>query len=119
MQNFWIFRSHYREGSRWFAHWLARIPPKPTSTRALALARYGWMAVHLGDIETTRTVLLEALVVARAVRDRPTEARSLMALGLVDMQRGDYPSAVAWSSQALDQYRGLEGRSTKHLIWST
>jgi len=109
MQNFWIFRSHYREGGRWFAHWLERIPPEPTLTRALALTRYGWMAVHQGDVETARTVLLEAIAAARAVHDRPTEALALMALGLVDLQRGDYASAVAWTTQSLDQYRALEG----------
>jgi predicted ATPase/DNA-binding CsgD family transcriptional regulator len=106
---FWILRGHYREGGRWFDHWLERTSPEPTFTRALALARYGWMAVLQGDVETAGTVLLEAIDAARTAHAPLPEALSLLALGFVDMQRGDYASAVAWTTRSLDQYRGLEG----------
>jgi non-specific serine/threonine protein kinase len=109
MATFWILRGHYREGGRWFAHWLERTPPEPTFTRALALARYGWLAVLQGEVETARTVLLEAIAAARTAQGRLPEALALLALGFVDMQRGDYAAAVAWTTQSLDQYRGLEG----------
>jgi non-specific serine/threonine protein kinase len=109
MQNIWIFRGYYREGGRWFSSWLEQLSPEPTVTRALALTRYGWLAVLQGDVETARTVLLEAIAAVRAVHDHQIEALALMALGLVDLQRGDYASAIAWTTQALDQYRALEG----------
>jgi predicted ATPase len=118
MATFWILRGHYREGGRWFAHWLERIPPAPTFTRALALTRHGWMAVLQGDVETARTVLMGATAAAQAIHAQLPEALASLALGFVDMQRGDYASAVAWTTRSLDGYRGLRARCPKLRISS-
>ena len=109
LTTFWILRGHYREGRRWLSHWLARTPAELTHVRALHLARCGWLAVLQGDVEAARSILLDAIDAARTTQAQQPEASAMLALGFVELQRGDHESAITWTTQALDRFRQLDG----------
>ena len=107
LASFWTFRSYFREGRRLLDYWLARTPPEMTKVRAASLSRCGWLAILQGDTEAARTILLEAIDTARAAQARMPEASAMLAMGFVELQRGDHGSAISWTTRSLEQFRSL------------
>jgi predicted ATPase/DNA-binding CsgD family transcriptional regulator len=105
---FWIFRGHYREGRWWLDRWLQRISPTNPAERASQLARNGWLTILHGDVEAAHAMLQEAIASARVSEARFPEASAMLAMGFVQIQRGDYEATMSWTSQALEAFRRLE-----------
>lgn len=108
MGSFWIFRGHYREGRGWLERALARADPAPMALRAGALIRAGWLANLQGDSDAAERMLSDGLGVARAVAAQWVEALALLGLGMMELQRGAYERAAAWSDRALSRFHDLE-----------
>jgi non-specific serine/threonine protein kinase len=105
---FWIFRGHYREGRWWLDRWLQRIPPDNPAARASHLARNGWLTILHGDVEAAHAMLLDAIATARTAPAPFPEASAMLAMGFVQLQRGDYESTMTWTRLALEAFRRLE-----------
>ncbi len=108
MGSFWIFRGHFREGRQWLERFLTQIDPAPTALRTASMVRAGWMATLQGEPEPATMYLTEGLSLARAVPVPWMEALALLGLGTVELQRGAYTQAVAWSDQARSAFEELE-----------
>jgi predicted ATPase/DNA-binding CsgD family transcriptional regulator len=109
---FWIFRGHYREGRWWLDRWLQHIPPDDPAERASQLARNGWLTILHGDVESAREKLEEAITSARAAEAHFPGASAMLAMGFVQIQRGDYDATRFWTSQALEAFRRLESTAS-------
>jgi non-specific serine/threonine protein kinase len=82
---FWEVRGYTAEGRRWLEEALARAEEADPSLRARGLSWLGFLLIWSADEpDYPRTVLTEALELARAVQDRETIARALMHLGVLD-----------------------------------
>src|SRR5262249_39133584 len=99
MGSFWIFRGHFREGRQWLERLLALTDAAPTALRAAAMVRAGWMAALLDEPEPATRLLKEGLGVAQAVPDSWIEALALLGLATVELQRGAFAEAMAWSDR--------------------
>ena len=53
-------------------------------------------------------MLLDAIATARVAQAHFPEASAMLAMGFVQLQRGDYESTMTWTSQALEAFRRLE-----------
>ncbi len=99
---FWLFRSHRREGSAWLARALDVISRTtvPATVRARALRAVGMLAVSRGDDERARAAASESLALWRDLGDRQGTALALHLLGMAALKHGDYAQAVAHSAEA-------------------
>ena len=78
---FWVGRSHYREGRRWYEEGLNSGHSAPQQVRADALFGAGFFTVSLGDLELARERFEDGLVLYKQVGDRRGAANCARFLG--------------------------------------
>ncbi|HEY6712996.1 MAG TPA: tetratricopeptide repeat protein [Rubrobacter sp.] len=98
---FWVGRSHYSEGRRWYEEGLKRGDSAPQPVRANALVGAGFFAASLGDPELAIERLEVGLVLYRQVGDRRGAATCLRLLGSTMFELGDWERAEALLEEAL------------------
>ena len=98
---FWVGRSHYREGRRWYEEGLKRGHSTPQPVRANALVGAGFFTLALGDLELARERLEDGLALYRQVGDRRGEANCARFLGWIRFELGDWERAEALFEEAL------------------
>ncbi|HEY0601597.1 MAG TPA: tetratricopeptide repeat protein [Herpetosiphonaceae bacterium] len=109
LAEFWSARGYYSEARRWLTELLARSTA-PTSTRGLALAVAGFMAIRQGDAAAARPLFEESLALALDRRDQLIQARALHGLGAVAHTLDDYQTALDLLEQSLALSRQLNNR---------
>jgi hypothetical protein len=94
---FWQTRGHVSEGRQRFAAALSRpgaaapAPEQPpTKARADALNGAGNLAAFQGDFASARSLFEESLAIHSELGDKRGSALSLMNLGIVASDQGDY-----------------------------
>jgi len=98
---FWVGRSHYSEGRRWYEEGLKRGHSTSQQVRANALFGAGFFAVSLGDLELARECLEDGLVLYRQIGDRRGAANCARFLGWISFELGDWERAKALFEEAL------------------
>ena len=98
---FWVGRSHYREGRRWYEEGLKSGHSAPQQVRANALFGAGFFTVSLGDLELARERFEDGLVLYRQVGDRRGAANCARFLGWIRFELGDWERAEALFEEAL------------------
>jgi predicted ATPase/DNA-binding SARP family transcriptional activator/DNA-binding CsgD family transcriptional regulator len=98
---FWVGRSHYREGRRWYEEGLKRGDSVPKQVRANALVGAGLFTKALGDLELARERLEDGLALYRQVGDRRGAATCLRSLGDTFLELGDWERAEALLEEGL------------------
>jgi non-specific serine/threonine protein kinase len=102
---FWEARGYTAEGSRLLDEALARAPATDPLLRARALSRLGGLLIWMADeAERPRAVLTEALELARSVQDPLTIARSLTALGVLDLFTKEWDHGRRYLEEALTHW---------------
>jgi non-specific serine/threonine protein kinase len=109
---FWLFRSHRREGFAWLARAFGLIPRAtiPATVRARALRAASLMAMNRGDVQRARAAASESLALWRDLGDRQGIALALHLVGLVALAEGNYAQAVAHSAEAQALFEALGNR---------
>src|SRR5262249_42900690 len=97
---FWFIRGDYTEGRGWLSALLGllgegvhRGPDVPLAVRARALCAAGHLAYPQGDAQAARMLLHESLSLAQESEGRPVIAESLLGLGTVCWQQGEFEAA--------------------------
>src|SRR5215211_2730748 len=98
---FWVGRSHYSEGRRWYEEGLKRGHSTSQQVRANALFGAGFFTVSLGDLELARECLEDGLVLYRQIGDRRGAANCARFLGWISFELGDWERAKALFEEAL------------------
>jgi predicted ATPase len=113
---FWSARGYHAEGLRWVEQALAHdrtaeiaLEANPTAMAAhmRALIGTGEFLAYQGNFELARSVLGEALALARRREDRASIAQALNYLGTCALFAGDATTAVPLQREALDCGRDL------------
>lgn len=89
----WYLTGQLREGRYWAERALAAAPDATDSDRAVAAFAAGHLAHYLGDDTAAIPHLEEAAAYSRRAGDDWHEAFSLLILGIVAEDTGDYPQA--------------------------
>jgi predicted ATPase/DNA-binding SARP family transcriptional activator/DNA-binding CsgD family transcriptional regulator/Tfp pilus assembly protein PilF len=97
---FWVGRSHYSEGRRWYEEGLKRGDSASQSVRANALVGAGFFMASLGDLELAIEPLEESLALYRQVGDR-RGATCLRLLGTIMFELGNWERAEALLEEGL------------------
>jgi len=92
---FWELRGHLSEGRAALDAALARPGDQPRMARAKALNAAAVMSYRQGDLETTRKLIDESLVLYRELGDDAGIARALGELGNVASESGEHERAIA------------------------
>jgi tetratricopeptide (TPR) repeat protein len=95
MRLFWELRGHLGEGRATLAAALARDHGEAPEARARALNAAAVMAYRQGDLEETRRLIDESLVLYRELGDEIGVGRALGELGNVASESGDHARALA------------------------
>jgi predicted ATPase/DNA-binding SARP family transcriptional activator/DNA-binding CsgD family transcriptional regulator len=98
---FWVGRSHYREGRRWYEEGLKRGHSAPQQVRADALFGAGFFTSSLGDLELATERFEDGLLLYRQVGDRRGAANCARFLGWIRFELGDWQRAEALLKEAL------------------
>jgi predicted ATPase/DNA-binding SARP family transcriptional activator/DNA-binding CsgD family transcriptional regulator len=98
---FWVGRSHYSEGRRWYEEGLKRGHMAPQGVRANALFGAGFFTVSLGDLELAKDRLEDGLAIYRQVGDTRGAANCARLLGWIRFELGDWERAKALFEEAL------------------
>jgi non-specific serine/threonine protein kinase len=101
---FWRGTGREREGQQRILALLAAGDPPP-SARASALNAAGLLANELNDAEYARTLLDEALTIARQQADQVGAAQALFGLGRTDANSGDPVGSLRRYEEALTAAR--------------
>jgi predicted ATPase len=125
LQQLWLWRDNVAEGQRWLEQTLAADAahsPAADQEATLPPARLGAHGAHPRVIALNGLSILlrhqrrfaeatipadEALVLARAVRDRRGEAQALLSLGFVALDLGEVDAAAPLLEEGLAVARGL------------
>ncbi|MGZ4371284.1 MAG: tetratricopeptide repeat protein [Gaiellaceae bacterium] len=103
---FWESHNGIVEGHRWMTMLLA--PPSPRSTvRAAALQAAAALGCYLGEYESARAYLKEALPIFEKLGDKRHIATALNELGVLAVYEGDYATAGRLLDQSLAIKREL------------
>ncbi|MDQ5854379.1 MAG: NB-ARC domain-containing protein, partial [Chloroflexota bacterium] len=95
LQRFWIVRGYLSEGRHWLEAALADSEQVPTGLRAKALDGAGWVAVQQQDYGKARSLLEQALALAREAQDPERVVLVLLGLGQTARLQGDLEQARA------------------------
>lgn len=108
---FWMERGHLAQGRQWL-HELLEEPQAQVSseTRVRGLNAAALLAFRQGDNETSRSLLEEALVIARSIKDRGGEARALSRLSRVSLRDHDFGRVRERAQASVDIFRELGDR---------
>ena len=98
---FWVRRSHYSEGRRWYEEGLKRGDSAPQPVRANAFFGVGFFMASLGDLELAIERLEDSLALYRQVEDRRGTANCLRLLGSTMFELGDWERAEALLEEGL------------------
>jgi tetratricopeptide (TPR) repeat protein len=118
---FWRVRGHMAEGRRRLEAVLGVVAPGAAhdALRIKALNGLGAMRWSQADYAGARTVLNEALALARAADDYDGQLRALDMLGLIAWRQGEYAPARALFEEALALGRAhLDVAMTTHVLGS-
>ena len=99
---FWVLRGHLDEGRRWLEAILAIGGPAPEAARAKALRQAGWIVWEQGDYERSMALNEASLALFRELGDETGVARSLFALGMVELHREKLAHASALLEEAIE-----------------
>jgi CHAT domain-containing protein/Tfp pilus assembly protein PilF len=103
--------SHYPESKRLFDQSLALAASHQLQPLMAEIEfRRGAARARLGDVAGSELDLLDALRLARALRDTYLEASVLGNLGFIRMTAGRYDEAVSWLEQSLGLLRTLQAK---------
>jgi predicted ATPase len=105
---YWELRGFWLEGRQTLATALEHAPQAPALLRGKALHQLGWLTRLLGDSETGRKHLEEALRLSRAAGDRGGEVRLTIALAFVAQSQGRPDDAWRLYEQGLPMARQTE-----------
>ncbi|MCA9864201.1 MAG: hypothetical protein KC432_14305, partial [Thermomicrobiales bacterium] len=111
MAYFWMMRGHFREGFTWLERTLLRAEAAGAALdaeRARALNLAGALASFQGDGDTAATLLADAIRLAQAQEDWLRVGMALGALGLTELQRGNYQQASQRTGEAISLLRRIE-----------
>jgi CHAT domain-containing protein len=86
--------------------------PATAQRRAEILSARGSLALEENDLEAAQHFFTKSLQIARANNDRFLEARTLLNLGVVDLQRDHYEDALGQSQAASDIARSIAAGQT-------
>ena len=87
LATFWSEDCHWVEGNAWLERSLA-LDPRPSLTRARALAGLGENAGYLGDTTRAESALREGIALARQLESADYAAYMLQSLGAQQVDRG-------------------------------
>lgn len=117
--DFWVMRSHFREGRSWLEGLLATTAPPgatagtvthvPAVLQAQALALLGTLASVLFDVDAAAVHLEAALALSRSVGDQWAVSYALGALGDMAREQGDAERAAARYEEMARVTRELGG----------
>ena len=99
---FWVLRGHLDEGRRWLEAILAIGGPAPKAARAKALRQAGWIVWEQGDYERSMALNEASLALFRKLGDETGVARTLFALGMVEMHREKLAHASTLLEEAIE-----------------
>ncbi len=102
---FWVMRSHYSEGRRWYEEGLKRGDSAPQPVRAKAFFGAGFFTAALGDFELAIERLEDSLALYRQVGDKRGTANCLRSLGHTFFELGDSERAEALLEEGLPLIR--------------
>lgn len=107
---FWESHNSIVEGHAWLETYLD-LPAPATAVRAKALHAAAVLASYLGEYESARVHIEEALPIFQNLGDMPAIASALNELGLLASHGGDYPEArrLLEESLAIKNELGDEG----------
>jgi predicted ATPase len=104
----WEHRGHWREGRAWLDAVLARSNSMRVSERARALLAAGNLAAFQGEMAVSRSLLEQAVELAREVNDPGTLALALSCLAWVAGEQGlDVAQSVALGKEGVSVARDL------------
>lgn len=116
---FWLVRGYLEEGrERCAAALVGNSLQKHSIPRAKALNGAGNLAWNVGDHQSARTLLEEALAINRKLGNRAGEAVNLNSLGITAECRGDYHAARAHYEESLALHQELGDRRWEGIILS-
>jgi len=103
---FWEAHNVFVEGYGWLTTLLAR--PSPSSAaRGAALHAAAALATYLGEYETARGYVRDALAIFEQLDDKQHIATALNELGVLASYEGDFADAVRFLEESLALKRGL------------
>ena len=108
---YWMMRGQFREGRVWLERMLHRPETAGAASagvRARALNMAGGLAAFQGDGDSAATLLTQALQLAQAHEDWLRAGMALAALGLAELQRGDYQLSSRWTEESIALLLRLE-----------
>jgi predicted ATPase/class 3 adenylate cyclase len=113
---FWEMRGHLAEGRRRLETALC-TDERPTAARAKALNGAAALALGCGDAATARLRAEEGLALHRTLEDTSGTGSSLLELGLVIADQGDYASALEIFEESIRFFR--EAHDEHSVVWAT
>ncbi|HLK55433.1 MAG TPA: BTAD domain-containing putative transcriptional regulator, partial [Chthonomonadaceae bacterium] len=97
---FWRVRGYYREGQQWLLAALERNPNR-TAQRGEALYWAGFFTKNLKEFSSALSMHQESLDIRRGLDDSVHVAASLIEIGNVYKDQGNYPPSEPFYSEAL------------------
>jgi predicted ATPase/transcriptional regulator with XRE-family HTH domain len=104
---FWWTRGYIVEGPRWLSEALDRAPDADPVVRAQALCRAGAMLAYQGASVQAKTLLEEALTLARQNQNPAWIAQAISYLGLCAVYAGDIAASIPLLHEALRRGQAL------------
>ena len=102
---FWWSRNYLSEGRRWLEGALTQSPDASVSIKAKALGGAGWLAQVQGDPVRAKELFDQSLTLYRELGDKGGVAHSLIMLGFVALNQGDYDLVIARGQEGLNLAR--------------
>lgn len=112
MSYYWMMRGHFREGRDWLQRTLRQADQAPLPLRLHAMNLAGALAAFQADCAVAATQLTEAVRLAHVSGDAVRAGMALAALGLAELQRGDYALAATQTEAAIQLLRAAETSAT-------
>jgi non-specific serine/threonine protein kinase len=104
---FWYIRGHVTEGLQWLDQALALAPDSSSTPLVQTLIGAGQLAHYLGESDRARSYLTRALTLARALGDPIDIGLTLLELGIIAEDEGNFAEATRILEEARDLYATL------------